>query len=156
MHIRKAERADLPRVIELWEALMDFHQALDPRYSRVDDATERWLDYIGPKIDGEDYRMFIAEEGGRVAGYVVAIVQDHPPVYQSTRYGFIETIVVDEGFRQAGLGRRLVGTAEEWLSSRGVPEITVRIDERNTASKALFAGAGFEPWVEHRRKKLHG
>jgi hypothetical protein len=35
-----------------------------------------------------------------------------------------------------------------------VPEITVRIDERNAASKALFSGAAFEPWVVLWRKQI--
>jgi GNAT superfamily N-acetyltransferase len=133
---------------------MAFHEALDESHTLVDDATERWVRYIGPKFADENWRIFVAERGDELVGYVAAIIQDHPPVFVSTKHGFVETISVDEAHRRQGIGKRLVRAAENWLRSCGVPEITVRIDERNPASKALFASAGFEPSVVVRRKSI--
>ena len=152
--IREARLEDLRAMVPLWQQLMDFHEDLEGTYNLVDDAVERWTKYIGPKFDDEDWYILVAELGGKLVGYTAVIVQDYPPVFIATKHGFVETISVDEAHRGKGIGKQLLEAAEVWLRSRGVPEVTVRIDERNPASKALFGSAGFEPFVVVRRKKI--
>ena len=141
-------------MVELWNMFMDFHVDLDPGYEMLEDAAERWAGYISPKFDDEDWCVRVALDGSEVVGYAVATIQEYPPVFVITRHGFLQEIAVAESHRKRGVGRKLVETAEAWLRSRGMPEVTVRIDERNPASKALFRSAGFEPWVVMRKKIL--
>lgn len=63
--------------------------------------------------------------------------------------GWLYYVAVDPGCRQAGLGRRMVEHAEEWLKSRGVPKVELMIREENAAVKAFYeaAGYGVEPRV---------
>jgi GNAT superfamily N-acetyltransferase len=150
--VRTAVAADLPAIVVLWRVLMDYHAALDPGYTMVDDAEQRWIDYIAPKFEDADWFVVVAEQHGEIIGYAIAMVREHPPIFVSRLNGFVETIAVRSDCRGRGVGSALVAAAEAWCWSRGVPEITVRIDERNPASKALFAAAGFEPWVVVRRK----
>lgn len=152
--IREAHPEDLPAMVPLWQQLMDFHEDLEGTYNLVDDAVERWTKYISPKFDDDNWHILVAELGGKLVGYTAVIVQDYPPVFIATRHGFVETISVDEAHRGKGIGKKLVAAAEVWLQSRGVPEVNVRIDERNPASKAMFASRGFEPWVVVRRKQF--
>ena len=152
IQIRKAKWGDLPALVELWVEFMQFHAEIDPGYDLLDDAPERWVDYIRPKFEDKDWCVLVADCSGDVIGYTVATIQDYPPVFQRTTHGFVQEIAVQAAHRHSGVGSRLVEAAETWLRSKGVPEITVRIDERNPASKALFSSRGFEPWVVVRRK----
>ena len=150
--IRRARPDDLPQMVELWDQLMGFHQDLDPTYKLLPDAAERWVKYIETKFDDEDWRVLVAECNGRVVGYAAAAVQEYPPVFENPQHGFLQEIVVRIEFRRQGIGRNLVDAAVKWLGGKDVPETTVRIDERNPASLALFNNAGFDPFVAVKRK----
>jgi GNAT superfamily N-acetyltransferase len=152
VQIRKANSGDLARLAVLWEEFMDFHENLDPKSARVENATELWFRYIEPHFDDDKWLFLVAEKGAELVGFVTATVREHPPVFKSTRNGFVESIAVSGAHRRQGIGRQLVKEATRWLNSLGISEISVRIDEQNPASKALFADAGFEPWVVVRRK----
>lgn len=154
IEIRRAKSNDLPQMVELWKQLMGFHQELDSTYKLLPDAVERWTKYIESKFDDDEWRVLVAERKGRIVGYTAAAVQEYPPVFESPQHGFLQEVAVLCEFRRQGIGRSLVDAAVEWLGSQGVPETTVRIDERNPASKALFAGAGFEPFVAVKRKVM--
>jgi len=152
--IREARPGDLPDIVPLWRQLMSFHEELDSGYRMVENAAECWVKYIGPKFKDENWKIFVAQSGDELVGYAAVIIQDHPPVFVNTKHGFLETIAVSHEHRGRGIGKRLVRAAEQWLRSRDVTEMTVRIDERNAASLALFESRAFKPWVVVRRKTL--
>jgi GNAT superfamily N-acetyltransferase len=152
--VREAHPGDLPEIVPLWLQLMSFHEELDAGYSMVEDAAERWIRYIAPSFNDESWRIFVAQIEDELVGYAAVVIQDHPPVYVSTKHGVLESIAVSREHRGRGIGKRLVRAAEQWLRSRDVFEMTVRIDERNTASRALFGSRAFEPWIVVRRKVL--
>ena len=152
IEIRRAKAGDLPEMVELWNLLMGFHQELDPTYELLPDAAERWVKYIETKFEDDEWRVLVAERNGRVVGYAVAAVQEYPPVFENPQHGFLQEIAVLREFRRQGIGRGLVEAAVEWLAGRDVAETTVRIDERNPASLALFASAGFDRFVAVKRK----
>ena len=96
------------------------------------------------KLNDDSCQLFVAETGGRVVGYVGAVVKEYPPVFEVLKYGFIEEIAVTRDFRQQGIGGQLAGAAEKWLRSKGVNQVDVKIDVANEASMALFQGRGFQ------------
>lgn len=144
MIIRFAKPSDIPRLVELWTELMDFHVPFDPAYTRSSDAVDNWIKYVESKFDDDNCRLFVAETGGKVVGYVGAVVKQYPPVFEVLNYGFIEEIAVTREFRQQGIGGQLAQAAEQWLRSTGVNQIDVKIDVANEASLALFRGRGFQ------------
>ena len=150
--IRRATAADLPALGLLWEEFMDYHRDIDPNYARVDDATERWFSFIEPKFDDEDWRFLVAECDSGLVGFVCAMIREHPPVFRSTRHGYIESIAVAGAHRRQGIGRRLMREAELWLRSKGITEINANIDARNPKSLGLFNSRGFDPWLVVKRK----
>ena len=152
--IREGERADLRSLVVVWNEFMDYHLELDPGYARREDAADMWLEYIEPSFDDPDWKMYVALDGAAFVGFVIVNLAHHPPVYLRTRHGFVHAIAVLESHRRRGVAGLLLESAERWLRARGVPEITVRIDERNAASKALFYDAEFEPWVVLWRKPI--
>ena len=144
MNIRPAKPSDIPRLVELWIEFMDHHVQYDSAYARSGDAVDNWVKYIESKFSDDNCRIFVAETGGQVVGYVGAVVKEYPPVFEVLKYGFIEEIAVTREFRHRGVGKGLAGAAEEWLRSTGVTRFDVKIDVANEASMALFQGRRFE------------
>lgn len=80
--------------------------------------------------------FFIAEDQGRIAGYVVAL--------DAADEGEILNLAVGEGGRRRGLGRALVEAIVAALSERGVRQVYLEVRESNAAARALYAGFGFK------------
>lgn len=152
MIVRTATSSDIPALVDLWVEFMDFHTGLDPTFLRSKDATTNWAKYIASKLEDETYRILVAIDGQVLAGYVVAIVQEYPPIRTVQQFGFIQEIAVANQFRRRGIARQLFDSAEKWLLSIGVPQVEVNIDVLNEASQALFRSEGFtrhtETWIK--------
>lgn len=61
--------------------------------------------------------------------------------------GVIYYVVVREGFRGLGLGKILVASAEEVLSSRGARALIATTRRDNSASRRLFASLGYSEYL---------
>ena len=71
-----------------------------------------------------DHAVFVAclpEE--RVVGWIDVAITHH---LQADPYGEIGGLVVSGEVRSAGIGRRLLAEAEQWVSDRGIKRMVVR------------------------------
>jgi GNAT superfamily N-acetyltransferase len=74
---------------------------------------------------------FVACVGGEAVGWVEVSVEQR---LQSPPFAFIGGLVVKEGWRGRGIGRRLCAHVEEWSWERGLE--TVRVTSRSTRADA--------------------
>ncbi|NIP17166.1 MAG: GNAT family N-acetyltransferase [Xanthomonadales bacterium] len=148
MKIRTAEIGDLPALTVLWEEFMDFHADLDPSHMRSEGAADRWVAYVAGILGDTSHRVLVAQEGTELSGYTVALIREYPPIFEFGTFGFIQEIAVAAHRRRRGVARALLDAVEAWLRESGVPNAQVRVDVGNEASRSLFRGAGFEPFVE--------
>lgn len=76
---------------------------------------------LAAAIGGERTQVFVADAGGRVAGFVT--VYDE---FDSVRFGhraWVEDLAVDPGQRSQGLGKRLLDAAKDWARERGASHL---------------------------------
>jgi ribosomal protein S18 acetylase RimI-like enzyme len=87
--------------------------------------------------------ILVAEADGKIVGagggYVIGSIEN----VEGERYGFIEFLVVDEGYRGMGIGRRLLTILVDKLRAKGVSEIYLEVDPRNEAAISLYRSLGF-------------
>ncbi|MCP3029286.1 GNAT family N-acetyltransferase [Halobacillus sp. A5] len=67
-------------------------------------------------VEDESQCILVAEEGGKVVGYVYGVVTKQGAL----RIGRMEEIFVDEFYRREGIGTKLVKGLTQWLDSRQV------------------------------------
>jgi predicted N-acetyltransferase YhbS len=116
------------------------------RRGRVDDAAavavlSDQLGYLTPEIDVKErlaeiervptQAVFVSCLGGEVVGWVDVAVVLH---LQSRRFALIGGLVVKEGLRGMGIGKRLCQEAETWAREQGVD--AVRVTSRSTRADA--------------------
>lgn len=127
MRIRRADLADLSRVCEV-----------------VDRAYGVYVERIGmrPGPMDADYRaqidrglVWVAAEGKTVLGLIVLVANpDHL---------LIENVAVDPAHQGAGVGRALLGFAEDTAREVGLDAIRLYTHEKMSENLALYARLGY-------------
>jgi GNAT superfamily N-acetyltransferase len=147
IEIRPATANDMPRILELWKELMDFHSARDPLYRFRKDAHANFANFIGKSMADADNSVPVACVDGRVVGYAHGAIQEYPPVFEIVRYGQLVEISVTQSCRRMGVGRRLVESILDWFRSHGLRRIEVRMLAANEVSTRFWAKQGFKPYL---------
>lgn len=91
----------------------------------------------------ENTRTFVAEEGGRLLGFLELDLRKYAPGCQSSPVPFIEGWYVEPDVRRRGIGRALVGAAEGWARSAGFNEIASDSEIENDGSIAAHGALGY-------------
>jgi ribosomal protein S18 acetylase RimI-like enzyme len=93
----------------------------------------------------EGERVFVAEVGGRIAGYAAVRIADVPdtPVHAPGRRAEVDTVVVGAAFRRRGVGEALMERAHAWAAEQGVGEVELLVAEFNAAAIALYEKLGY-------------
>jgi GNAT superfamily N-acetyltransferase len=131
--IRHATPSDIPELCKLYLAFHEFHVRGVPERLK---NPGRWEEFDSARLTGSlkeilsDPRatLFVAEDEGRLVGFAeVYIREDEPDPARITRvYGHLQSLMVADGWRNQGVGRRLVRAAEAWAQKEGASE--VRLD----------------------------
>src|SRR5213079_949977 len=140
MIIRDAVEADLPTIVEIYNATVPTHMVtaeLEPTTveARLPWFREHW---------SEHYPFWVAESEGRVIAWL-----DFKRFLPRCAYrGTAEiSVYVDEEFRRRGVGQRLLEHAIARAPSLGITALIGLIFGHNEPSLKLFERFGFERWA---------
>jgi ribosomal protein S18 acetylase RimI-like enzyme len=87
--------------------------------------------------------MLVARDGDRLLGYAVARVLDAPGSWQwGDRVGVLETLVVDDEGRGAGVGRLLLAAVRVRLSEEGVQVMKISVVAGNESALRFYQREG--------------
>ena len=143
--IRRATQADLPALGKLGASLLLAHYAFDPQRFMAPpadpEAAYAW--FLGTQLEEEDVRVFVADRGGAVIGYVYAGLEPQSWKELREKAGFIHDVVVATEERRLGIAIALIETACEWLRSIGAPRVVLWTADKNEGAQRLFARLGF-------------
>lgn len=119
INIRPIRQEDADAVAELVSQL---------GYQRTPEQVQRWVLDLGSR---PDQACFVAELNGEVVAWIDVSLERR---LQSEIFGLIGGLVVRDGLRSLGIGRRLCEEAEEWTRRQGVKKI--RVTSRSTREDA--------------------
>ena len=108
--VRRATRTDLPVVLDLRLAFDRELLGGDLPPDRVGPHRSQVADYLATHVDGDAYRVWVAEDGGRIVGMGGLVVVDRPPHPRSRRSGegFIVNVYTLPRWRGCGVGRAVM------------------------------------------------
>jgi GNAT superfamily N-acetyltransferase len=121
--IRPAIASDVVAIGKLWEKLVAYHQELDEIYPRATlQGASLYARSLRDRLNDSHTRVFVAEEDGRLVGYVLGVVVDLlPEMFEQEAGGFLADIFVEEAYR--GRGNRYDGLVEalvDWFREKGL------------------------------------
>lgn len=149
--IRRAERSDLPALGRLGAALMRVHHAFDPQrfLAPGDEPEAAYARFLEAQVSDPDMLVLVAERIRPgvpvIVGYVYAGVEPLSWKELRDRAGYIHDILLDDGERGGGTGRRLIEAAVDWLREQGVPRVMLWTAAPNDRARRLFEALGFRP-----------
>jgi GNAT superfamily N-acetyltransferase len=126
--VRTARFTDAARVAELSGIL---------GYPVDRETMQRRLERSG---DSEAHVIFVAEINGEVVGWIHGVEHEF---LVAGRMGEICGLVVAEGQRTSGVGRRLVEAIEQWARGRGLDQVSVRSNVARTESHPFYEKVGY-------------
>lgn len=150
--VRTATPDDLAEVLHLWRHLEE-HQGAYRMFPLVEDAAQRAEAMFKESIEDPNHRVFLVEQGGRVAGMLVA--------HRTESKGFshaqtvdLSKLVIDSRHRNRGLARMLVEAAEDFARENGATYLTARVFSDNLAGTGFWGAQQFEPRYEERARPV--
>jgi len=138
--VRRARETDLGAINRLGEALMGPHADRLPEIFRRDGMEPYWRKCL----DAEDHAVFVAERQSSVVGVALAQLMDETsPVCHAMKLCRLNTIVVDETARGAGVGRALIEAVEVYARESGAADIRLSVADFNEAAIAVYRRMGY-------------
>ncbi len=132
--IRPFEDGDNVTMLEIEKLCPQGNEKYAMGVDKSPDAIARYKLY-------DDWKVLVAEEEGKVVGWVGWALK-HDPI-QGERYVYLAEVMVHPEFRRKGIATRLVTEAEKNARETGSGHIYCFIFGPNDASKALFGKLGY-------------
>ena len=139
MIIRDAVEADLPAIVEIYNATVPTRMVTAELKPTTVQARLAWF----REHSSDEYPFWVAETDGRVIGWL-----DFKKFLPRCAYrGTAEiSVYVDEKFRRRGVARCLLKEAIARAPSLGITSIVGLIFAHNEPSVKLFEQLGFQRW----------
>jgi L-amino acid N-acyltransferase YncA/predicted O-methyltransferase YrrM len=140
MIIRDAVEADLPAIVEIYNATVPTRMVTAELEPTTVEARLPWFREHSP----EQYPFWVAESERRVIGWLDFKKFQPRSAYRGTAE---VSIYVDEEFRGRGVGQQLLERAIGRAPSLGITALVGLIFGHNEPSLKLFQRLGFERWA---------
>jgi ribosomal protein S18 acetylase RimI-like enzyme len=155
MIIREAIRDDIESIKELWKEFIDYHKSFDRFFSRTSEGHERFGEFVLERIKDENWLVLVAECDDRIVGHCLVTIQEHPPVFEKTRYGYIQDIAVTESYRRKSIGTTLFEKSVSWLHERGISRIELDVAATNPTSQKFWRKMNFREVIFRMSKEIY-
>ncbi|MFH2106759.1 MAG: GNAT family N-acetyltransferase [Candidatus Micrarchaeota archaeon] len=161
--IREASFEDLPQIVMLWSEFMKEHDQIvisaDPKLKEFVAKDEKgmiegkYFSYVEKTMKAGDGTVFIAEESGKLVGYILTLINDEIPIFKTKKLGYISDLYVTNRFRKKGISSKLRDCAIEWFKKKGINVISIRVYPANRSAHSIYKKWGFFDYhVEMRRR----
>src|SRR5918997_939149 len=120
--------------------LQEYERRMDDLLAEGREIAARYVEFMLARCAETGGRVFVAEEGGRVVGFVSVWAKMKSRVIEEREYeyAYVSDLVVLEGHRGRGLGRALLRRAEEHARSQGANVLRIAVLARNAGALAIY------------------
>jgi len=155
--IRKATGKDYQALCELFDQVDALHRDNLPHLFQKPPGPARDYDYYHEQISNEQVCLYVADVGGKLLGYVHALIRDTPPipVMVPRQYAIVDSIGVRAEFQNRGIGRLLMDAVHEWALARGATSIELNVYEFNQEAITFYQKLGYHTYSRRMSKALN-
>ncbi|MHA1301170.1 MAG: GNAT family N-acetyltransferase [Candidatus Helarchaeota archaeon] len=141
MNIRRAKLEDVEQISELWWEMHDFNADFDDRYYETKPKEEciKWKnDFFKKILNNEDDLIWVAEDNGKLVGYIYVQIIERPPYYKYNKIAKIQEASITKDYQQKGIFRKSWDIISNEMLSKGIQMAELEIDLNNPAHFAYW------------------
>lgn len=144
--IREATPLDYENLCELFDEADKLHRDQLPEMFQEPKGPARDKAFILGLLADQTVGVFVAESDRKLLGLVQAAVKDAPPmsIFVPRCYVVVDNLVVKAGFRQQGIGQKLMDKVDHWAISKGASDVELNVYEFNQEAIAFYQKLGYE------------
>ena len=144
--IREYRDEDAPRLRECLVELQEYERGMDALLAEGELIAARYIEFILARCAETGGRVFVAEDEGRVVGFVSvwAKVKSRAIEEREYEYAYVSDLVVLGTHRGRGLGRALLRRAEQHARGAGATLLRIAVLAKNDGARRLYESFGFE------------
>jgi len=149
-------RRDREAVRNLLRELLSSEKEKESEWPAPDEIFELYYNRMMKLCRKHAGKIFIADEGGEVAGFVTVlgnVLPSYPDEYP-LQYAKITELVVNRSYQNRGIGRRLIAAAESYARQRGVSSIRLEASGANSEGRRFYTREGYRELVIEFIKKF--
>ena len=135
--IRYAVHDDLESLVSLLQVLFALEEDFTPDEERQARGLRWFLDGCG-----KHRTILVAESDRRVVG--MATIQIVISTAKGGPVGLVEDVVIDEQYRNRGVGRRLMVALTQWAMDRELSRLQLLADSKNRPALGFYGAMGWE------------
>ena len=151
--IRKAVLSDLESIMILFDKLSLSDFPYDKEVDVYWAHTPAGKKYFTDKIQDKSCACFVAEIDSKIVGYFLGIKKEDP-TYRLIKVADLEHLVVDEEFRNQGIGKKLMDAFTAWAKGEGINKVSVNVFTDNEKGIKFYNREGFLPFQTILEKKI--
>lgn len=154
--IREATPFDYENLCELFDEADKLHRDQLSEIFQAPKGPVRDKEFFLGLLADQTVEVFVVEQDGKVLGLVQVAVKDAPPmsIFVPRCYVVVDTLVVKEGFRQQGIGQKLMDKVHHWAISKGANDVELNVYEFNQQAIAFYRQLGYETISRKMSKSL--
>ena len=140
--IRKAEKRDIPTIIELLHQVNMVHHVLRPNLFKPN-TTKYDEQELEAMLENDSKPIFVFDNGG-VLGYAFCMVTEvkDDKLLQDIKTLYIDDICVDEKARGQHVGKALFEYVRDYARSIGCNNVTLNVWDGNDAALSFYRNMG--------------
>jgi len=151
--IRKANMDDLESILILFDKLslsdLPYDKDVDVYWSH----TKQGKKYFTDKILKNNNICMVAEINKKTVGYFTATIKDVPG-YRLVKVADLLNLVVEEQYRNLGIGKKLIDAFFEWAKNMGVNKVSVNVFSGNEKAIKFYNRCGFTSFEQTLEKDI--
>jgi GNAT superfamily N-acetyltransferase len=144
--VRKLQEDDIDGICALWKEFAVMREGLTRSKILNDDAADYFFGYATGLLSRKDTLTLVADDGGKVVGYLIAQKQRRPPIYHHTQVAYLSDSFVAVSHRGQGILRMFMDEMRKWCGAEGITAVDVQIFEGNKDAQAVYQHLGFAPY----------
>ncbi len=91
----------------------------------------------------------LAEDGGKAIGYIAGVIREQSEINKleigSHVLGEVTDLFIEEGYRNQGLGTKMLSKMEEYFKEKGCDSMWISVFAPNEIAQVAYKKFGFVP-----------
>jgi GNAT superfamily N-acetyltransferase len=144
IEIRVAMEDDIPALVALADSLVREDAGQRDPFANLDWVRDEGADRYRRQVSDEDAACFVAVAEDEPIGYVSGRLEP-PNLYRLANGAVLGSLYVRPGYRNRGVGERLVDAFLAWVRTKGVDRVMVTAFASNHGALRFYERVGFAP-----------